>query len=927
MESGFLPALAPFSPVGVWAFANSNGESQVVYDDLDHKIEPSNADILAVLKGEQAFDLRYSSAVETEMAAWMQARKTSGLMSLRYRVGSLAFLRRRYGEALETFAALADSYAEEGMTRLVEEMLVIWLTAYDAFVDAGEEPEGDWVAMAVRLLNARSLLPNRSRGRESSNSIAPTSPWRTDDHLWEKLRAVEPPGEAGEHHVINGFAAFVPRAATDAALTCDKEDGALLPASVVARIATEVQVDAIKLRMRNSHRPAVWFTSDAPSNSGTVVLHPGQNHVDLFAPAPPTGRYVVDRAQIIVGPFAFEYALPIGTLDTVAGPTLAVGQVGGEPAQLVNIPEDGDALYATLSLPEDIVLDAQRMVEITLHAGRNYVQTAEIALLKLNGESVPIPDARLAGEAALDEDAPSAQVTEVGETRLTAVDNAPRVQVHDLTARTVARVLVPLDPILDTIPAQGGAGIVHLILQVDYVTRERPGVSRILRRRSDLRTALPIGVSVQDFFLLTNLFSKFAVLAGGNDALRVRSAELESPNGRLSIAAPDKDTPTVVTPSQPASFAFRLEPVGAPVGSDKVDGGVSLKLTLFFRSMAEEARLTTLTHLEQRMAEADPAGKLLSPARRTCLRRALGRLVEDRLDASRYALTGEILLGHFSLRAWEVTCDRWGVPPEPTTWNRASASEPPAETKSDPRTEREAILRVVGRALEDAASGASAGDTGTWHRLILTVDPPRTSVVAAVDIKLAPGPAPLLVGVPREAEVTVRTWTGWSGNQLAPPSGEEIATLSPEKGEEDPHWELTYEVLGGYDTWLINGKARGKLPLPKLETGENRVQLHTIPLALIPVKHGALLFPAVGVSVTPKPIMGGDTEHAEQAALASASAALGAPSDQAPTCETWQANGAQRAEVVPRRSRATFWVDLPNGAHWSSQPGTRFVPV
>lgn len=81
----------------------------------------------------------------------------------------------------------------------------------------------------------------------------------------------------------------------------------------------------------------------------------------------------------------------------------------------------------------------------------------------------------------------------------------------------------------------------------EYFTAKRPTTRRTLRRATHYPVALPLAVTVQDFFREDCLLSKFSVTTDGFHALRIRSAILEGDANVVVKACRNPNAPDVVS--------------------------------------------------------------------------------------------------------------------------------------------------------------------------------------------------------------------------------------------------------------------------------------------------------------------------------------------------------------------------------------------
>ncbi|KDN44254.1 hypothetical protein K437DRAFT_236633, partial [Tilletiaria anomala UBC 951] len=827
-------------------------------DDEGCGVGVSNVELRKALESEGIFDMQYTALAEREMTAWMTAGKSKNVILLQSILGHLNFARGRYANAYETFTALPDAYGEENWNSVEEDQLVMLLESHERL---GKLQDEQWAKSAVMLLRAKALATSQQQDQHTPLLFTPISRqafrWASEEHLWQSIR------QAAEHFAeeqpVTGYPGFVIRPVSSQAEQMPDEDGSTLQVSIESLVTVPVLVDDVRLCLTSAKRDQLWFSS------GSIMLNPGRSRIELFCPSPPPGRYVIDVSQVRVAKLIFQEVFGKAAMSTPVPGISGASNHGA--AYLVNIPEDGDALYATIALPREVDLDRRRCAELTIESGRNHVETADIGLSLLDGTP-------LAGllEAELSE----------GQTAplpLSVVEGQNKVQVHGIAKGSAGRILVPLHE-------ASPDGVLRMTITIDYITQQRPEITRHFRRRVDLRIALPLGVNVQDFFRGSSLFSKFSISSGGISTLRIQSAELVGSTDGFDAEAPTASDHSVVTPQQPAVFIFKISRSAAA----SPEPGQGLRLILRYRTLVEEARGIVLSILDSILnAQSD---KMVS-TRRNCLTRALGRLIEERLDVVRFAVTGEIFADDFNEYAWNVTCGRWGL----------------AEESEERQSIIDVVRQTLARALENVPlnSGAEPADL-PWRTLSIPVDVPQMSIVNSVRLQLSDGPMPFIVGQPRDATLIIKTTFKW-GAPPAPPTALEPPAPSLAAGSDSLQLPVN-----PYDTWLISGEHHGKLSadLSSLDQTREDLPAQEFKIQLIPLRHGSLVLPAVTVKA-----------QAMKLSLLPAAAALGAkeenghtrweaqgqgPAATVPSCETFQDNAADRVDVVPRRSRATYWV-------------------
>lgn len=815
---------------------------------------------------------------------------------------------------------MPEPYAEARWGALEAHLLVKQLECHARL---SKPRDRAWVSVVVALLRTRvahrASLPGNTRAVHE-HRLEGEARWADEQNLFEELRAAAATFE--KEVPVSGYHGLSIRPLADWAAQAIDEDGSTLQVSVVSSLDFPLPVDDVRLCLTSRERDQLWFTS------GRTTVMPGRNEMVLSCPMPASGYYLVDVSQIRIARVIFQYA---ANRPSLIGPT-GRRNPAARP-HVIKIPEDGEALDVHIDLPREIHLDRQRCAVLEISPGRNHVERAVVSIVQLDGR--PVSGLR---EAELLPLAP-------GEAESTAsLEGSAEGEGVTLRGLPPHKTRCIRFPIKETSPD----GSLRLMISIDYWTAQRrPHARRQLRRFADLVISLPLGVNVQDFLRVKNLFSKFSISAGGTHSLRLRPARLEGAPESLDVSrAQEGSRPSVVvTPRQPASYVFRIQHRSGPSGkvAAKTQKPASLRLVLVYRTLQEEARRTIMSLLEHVLKSSAHADRPMSFGRRRCFERALTRVLDERLEMPAYALTGELRTGPFDQLMWTNTCRRWGL------------EDGSAETEQAVALARE-VLALAGQCgPRDAEKGGSdtqdqqeEGDG--WRVLSIPVDVPHMSIVNAVTLDLArSATAPLIVGRQVEATISILTTFAWAGDEHeseAEQHQESAGTKqrSQESQSDQPRKQrLAYDVQGDFENWLVSGSKRGAFVATAPEDKSASASAK-FTVTLIPLRHGSLVLPTV--SVRPLPPAPTETPpsaaHVGAAPPPSAGAAstatltvtgAGGPASAAdeqsymaaarraalPSCETYQVNAASRIEVLPLPLRSTFWVDLPDHP-WDAQP-------
>lgn len=673
------------------------------------------------------------------------------------------------------------------------------------------------------------------------------------------------------------------------------EDGSLLKVQVRSEAKSALEVDDVRMCLSNGERDQLWLTS------GKLTLKPGLNDVEIQTPTPAPGKYVVDVSQVRFSRVIFQYSYPRGPLD----------------ATFVDVPQDGEALDASMELPKSIMLDRQRLVLLKIETGRNDVQKASIR--------IALPDAQSRPLRGLSEASTQAEST---------FDEALQtLSLSNLSKNKTYIVELPLQE-----SPTSADGIIKLSLSVDYWTKNaRVEVKRQLRKRTRLTVGLPLGVNVQDFFRRRNLISKFSISAGQGSSLRLGTVKLsvdgekeDGGEGLLEIVSPLSEPirDTVVAARDPASYVFcvrRQDGNGIQVDGD---GKRDMRLRLAYRTLHEEAKELVECILKAEME----AASMTDPHVRRCLEQFVSDLIERQVDILTYEETGNVLLlgGMASNEVLKAARrdmrTRWGMTDQ---------------------EQEEAVLALITKTLTKAASGVPGKEELSWRSLEIVVEVPSMDVVCAASILLPEEEKTFVVGQPIEAKLRIRTSFNWrrqtpsSGKgadaeekedamktprggkmlELAPPAKDKSKLSSDADDDEDEFEDarsrvpspsarhrqvktmrLLYDVGADFEHWLVSGRKRCAF-----EVSSQQEEERTFDVVLIPAKTGHLLLPTVSVwpiaaapTSTPPSTVHPQPYHVQDE---DASGPL-------PSCETYVENAAQGVFIMPspNETRRRYWL-------------------
>ncbi|CAK5277454.1 unnamed protein product, partial [Mycena citricolor] len=364
-------------------------------------------------------------------------------------------------------------------------------------------------------------------------------------------------------------------------------------------------------------------------------------------------------------------------------------------------------------------------------------------------------------------------------------------------------------------------------VEVEYTTIAEPDTTRSLRLGRVVATALPISVNVQDFFRGKKLFSQFTISTTSHQHVRISDAHLQAPAEGLDglrIVACSSGSRNVltVTPAQPTNFLFCLDSASGSVHD-------SLRFRIRYRMLRDEVEAL----VESVVGQVIPSTALAE--RVGMIMRLVEALEHDSDWVELYGLSGE-------LRVPDVFGD----------------------DKEDSLKQILELLRANKHAREPQ---------GKWREIIIPVDVPYMSIVAAASIRLTRKDEPsLYAGQPIPALLSISTSFHWGSSST----------------DKDRTFMMRFDVEEMVRDWLVSGRKRGDFPA-------RNDGVYTVPITLIALHHGELGLPKVNVTALP---LAGEVTMGSMAV---------------PSTETYQVHGAETVLVLPRGGRSTFVLGMGSG--------------
>ncbi|TKY87653.1 hypothetical protein EX895_003234 [Sporisorium graminicola] len=846
IEAGHLPATEPFAfaatdnvddgsaaseskerdlPPLPDTAANSSVEGLGAAVVLDQKRGTSRPELQQAVKSREHFDSHYLALCERIRTGWKASSRTRDALHIRTIVTTLHYLRGEHQLAYDSLLGLTEAYASAKFIALEQRSLAMQLECHAKLNKAKDRA---WIAAALAALKVSVQVGNSSRSVD-----ADAARWTEPAYLCEQLRAVS--SALGKEVPVSGFPLFSISVSKPCAKPAETEDGTLLQVDVTSLLPCVQVVDDVRVCLITGGE-TLWYTSSQ------IELAPGTTSVELFCPHPAHGVYTVDVTQIRIARLIYQYEHASAASEV-------------EP-QIVRVPKEGGAPSVSAGLPRRIDLDQPRAIEVTVRAGRYDIDVAEFSVASADGAAlVDHQGAKLASNAQAD-----------GVSRI-ELGSAASVTVKPLRTGREAVVVLPLAQLPES-------GILDAVIVLKYSTasssasesqRHPAGKARTLKATVQLKTALPLGVNVQDFFRTSCLLSKFTISAGGGGSIRLKpvsmvhddgAADNPTVHGAYAIESCGSQREATVTPRQPATYLFRLS---RPSSADQRE--TRLRLVVQYRALQEDAVGAAVRALDSIVEKRALRGLESGTAGRKLLEDALVRYVRDRLDLPAFSITGQVKTGVVDERWWRM---------ERRSWGQCVLG-------------LDAVRELVRETLDVISPGVEAAGEEVWQELTIPVDVPSIDFVNAVTLSLDSTltvadtleAASIVVGQPVELTVRIRTSTLWS---------------SADQKQLDKE-AMVYDIVPDFETWLIDGTKRGSYPLEpqSLSPSIDDYTTHSFTVTVVPLRTGTLALPSILV----RPLSTISAQAAREGL---------------PTCETYTTNAAQRVTVVPARSVKAFFV-------------------
>ncbi|KAK0459605.1 uncharacterized protein EV420DRAFT_1307323 [Desarmillaria tabescens] len=613
MKTQHLPCRPPFSGVS---------DASVKLTETSSLLKISNEHLLKALEDKEAFYDLYINITNRAIDMYAKAGRRKFALKLHGSLAALDVHRGRLSTALTTYTSLPAHYAPHKWTSLQSLMLSRALDIHESL----EKPKDrEWIHILLSFLstyveNGAELL------------LCEQDALVYVRRLVGELKSAAP--ELDQDLVHTDFAAITVHIPSDARPASDR-DGYVLDAVLQNHLPCDLPIDEVCAVLSGADACRLKFTVPCES------LQPGKTTVTLFCPTPLSGTYLLDTSEVKLSRLVFQ--------QTHRKPTKS-SKTAKDKVTLVRLPRDPLAMNVRVSLPRLILLGSPSIV-INVLTGRNEIVSMTIRLSS--------PSATFQCQNASLEESSVREMTGGGDDGVIMLSGIGRDES--------VSVCVPHSEV-------SGAYGMKVHLEVEYVTRAEPTISRVISVVRSVQVTHPIAVNVEDFFRGTRLFTKFTISTASHQHVRIARVELDPEDSGVKVISSTcgRSRVITVTPGQPAHFLFCIDGSDGPVRE-------SMRLRVRFRMLREEVEKVI------EAAAGDPV----------VVDRVVRALERDGGWVERYSLTGELHVPEGEEIGSQL---------------REDLSQP----------------RVLGPEL------------GSWREMHIPVDVPSMNIVAAVSIKLSP---------------------------------------------------------------------------------------------------------------------------------------------------------------------------------------------
>ncbi|KAI1773903.1 trafficking protein particle complex subunit 10 [Hypoxylon cercidicola] len=576
-------------------------------------------------------------------------------------------------------------------------------------------------------------------------------------------------------------------------------DGISLNLKINSLLADNLKIDTAKVRIAASPSAGrsakeIWFELAEP-----VTLKPGRNKLKLHSKHAIPGSYEIDEIDLTTSNLCLHHKREVGhpldkASDTVRFPN-------------VIIYHRADTLDVRLHASRHIQLDRNNTIDIELDSGWNNLISAEVRVKAATGGlRLLTSEAKCIGSPV--------DFSKPPEAGLFCLESVPQ--------RTTVRIRFPYTVEQET-PS--------ISVRIDVVYTTEHGTF-FFSRTPVIRTALALGVNVQDVFKHEALFSRFTVSTADRSPLRLFKSELVASDVFESDFGLPPSGPVVIFPMQPASLLYKIfRKAGIKIGPKTPK---TMYLRLLYSVLEDEIESLIEDSLVRSLQDKPlrPFSRLLCSVVVPHVRQGLSGH-----DLERAALLRVVPTTFLSTVNWAKHFVGLGKAPDGTDYSQALVSFLRTWQAENPKLVLDTSIPAEPRSI------------------LIPVDIPSLTIIHTADIRLQQPPqqsrlsaspsdsTPIVCMNQLLPAVLHLKWTRIWDTTTPPPEQTDI--------------EFSYELTAPQDTWLVGGRRKGHFVIPAPPSSSSAVenQYHSstpdteaeIPILLIPLREGWLPYPGVDI--------------------------------------------------------------------------------
>ena len=442
------------------------------------------------------------------------------------------------------------------------------------------------------------------------------------------------------------------------------------------------------------------------------------------------------------------------------------------------------SLQAVASPTPYLHLTRPRSILVEMKTGWNEIQACSISLKSgTAGLRLHLHDAKLDPKAGSDE-----------LSSRNPRDGAQTIRLVDCPADSTYKFLIPYTVENADIP------VLNAKLDICYSTTSGDFIYSTLL---SVNTILPISVNAQDLFQENTLLSRFTISPATLVPLRLWSYDMKGCDDIYRIESHGSIEGAMdVFPKQPASVIYKFTPLQSAAALQNKENPLALSVKF---SCLDEVVLKAIEKNFMASVLISPVASLVQPLCAHLL--STFRSQWSAQDLEVIGLCHEIEIWPFEDLGWDVLLKAFDV-----------------KTRSLAKTWLKKWHSV--NAVMPIYDEAGAGDDVPSREVVIPVEIPTPSIVVTASLNVDWRRAKdVTVGEALLADLYISDTRKWAKSESS--------------AQKDLQLEISFEVMGPAENWVIGGARKGYLP------AEGKA--HSMPVILLPQRTGHLLLPSIEI--------------------------------------------------------------------------------